>query len=219
MQYDYVLMSMQSVDHQDIYALVSSGGLKQNILVDCIADKTSERPAFKQLIGKLTLGDTLTIGSLHQLGTDLSAIPNAWQRIARTQKVEIRVLDMESSTPLPGDEMRSTINSLSPKLFNYLYKTESHYRKQRQAEDIAQSLVQGNKFGSKPKERPSGYRDMYEAWRRKRVTEREAARKPNVAHGLFIKWVIMDMAREGKQRPMISLRSAEDAGDAVKVAS
>lgn len=143
MQYGYALMSMQSVDHQSSDMLASNGMLKQNILVDCMADKTSDRPAFDQLPGKLKLGDALTICSLNQLEIDLSAISEAWRQITRTQKAEICILDMESSISISNSEMHSTIINVFSQLLNYLYKTKGRYRKQRQAEGSSQALARG----------------------------------------------------------------------------
>lgn len=143
MQYGHVLMSRQSVYHQSIDMLASNGVLRQNILVDCMADKTSDRPAFDQLPGKLKLGDALTICSLNQLEIDLSAISKAWRQIICTQKAEICILDMESSIRILNSEMHSTIINVFPQLLNYLYKAKGHYRKQRQAEGSSQALARG----------------------------------------------------------------------------
>lgn len=200
MQYGYVQMSMQSINNQSIDALLSCGILKQNILVDCIADKCSDRPAFQQLISKLKPGDTIIVCSLSQLGADLSAIAKTWIQITQEKKGKICVLDMENIFLISQDEMNRVMEDTFPQLLLYLFKTESHYRKQRQAEGIAQSLAQGKKFGPRPMEKPAEYQALYEAWKHKAVTGREAAKRLHISATTFAKWAKNDMAMEGHRQ-------------------
>ena len=73
-------------------------------------------------------------------------------------------------------------------LLSYVAETERAYIRQRQAEGIAAAKARGVKFGRSPKERPSEFAELKEAWERGEVSARTASKRLGIAHGTFKLW-------------------------------
>ena len=57
------------------------------------------------------------------------------------------------------------------------------------SEMIAAAKAQGVRFGRKPMERPEGYARLKAQWAAGNLSAREAARKLNITHQTFLRWV------------------------------
>lgn len=189
--YGYVRVSSkdQNEDRQ-IIAMTEFGVEPGHILIEKQSGKDFERPQYKRLLRRLKPGDTLVIKSIDRLGRNYEEILEQWRVITKEKQAAIVVLDMPLLDTRQGRDLTGTlIADIVLQLLSYVAQTEREFIHQRQAEGIAAAKARGVHFGAKPKERPENYQQVYQNWREKRISAREAARLLHVSHSTFFRWV------------------------------
>ena len=95
MRYGYIRVSSveQNEDRQYI-ALKEEGIANKNIYTDKISGKSFDRPQYRRLMKKLTVGDVLYVQSIDRLGRNYVEIQEQWRRLTKEKGVDIVVLDM-----------------------------------------------------------------------------------------------------------------------------
>ena len=73
-------------------------------------------------------------------------------------------------------------------LLSYVAQTEREFIHQRQAEGIAVAKAQGVRFGRPPLAQPKEFPAVHQAWLKKEISAREAARRLSVTHKTFLRW-------------------------------
>lgn len=93
--YGYIRVSTreQNEDRQ-VLAMRGYGIPDSAIVMDKQSGKDFERPGYKQLIKKLSPGDTLVIKSIDRLGRNYEEILEQWRILTKEKHVRIIVLDM-----------------------------------------------------------------------------------------------------------------------------
>lgn len=110
--------------------------------------------------------------------------------ITKEKGAAIVVLDMPLLDTRRNRDLTGTlIADIVLQLLSYVAQTEREMIRQRQAEGIAVAKAQGVRFGRPPKERPEEFAAVYQAWQRKEISAREAARRLDVTHKTFLRWV------------------------------
>ena len=99
--------------------------------------------------------------------------------------LDMPLLDTRQNRSLTG----TLIADIVLQLLSYVAQTEREFIHQRQAEGIAAAQARGVRFGPPCKARPEGFQACLEAWQRGEISAREAARRLNVAHKTFLRWV------------------------------
>ena len=190
--YGYIRVSTreQSAARQ-IIAMQDFGVLAGNVFLDKQSGKDFQRQDYQRLLRKLKPDDTLVIKSIDRLGRNYSEILEQWRIITKERQASIVVIDM----PLLDTRQKARdltgvfIADLILQILSYVAQMEREFIRQRQSEGIAAAKARGVRFGREPMTRSALFEETHEAWGRSEISAREAARRLNVHHTTFLKWV------------------------------
>ena len=185
--YGYIRVSSkdQKEDRQQI-ALKEVGVERQNIYVDKQSGKDFNRPQYKKMLRKLKKDDLLYIKSIDRLGRNYEEILQQWRILTKEKGVDIVVLDMPLLDTRRGKDLMGTfLSDIVLQVLSFVAENERTNIKQRQAEGIAAAKAQGIKFGRPPLPLPDNFYEVHKAWRRKKITLKQAAEACNMPVGTF----------------------------------
>lgn len=194
MEYGYVRVSTKEQNEaRQLIALRKFGIGDDYIYIDKQSGSDFERKNYSRLIKRLKAEDVIVIKSIDRLGRNYDEILEQWRVITKEKRAAIVVLDMPLlDTRLARDLTGTLIADIILQLLSYVAQTEREFIRQRQAEGIAAAKQRGVKFGRRPKVRPKDYEAVKMLWKRKEISAREAARRLEITHGTFLKWVRAD---------------------------
>ena len=208
--YGYIRVSArdQNEDRQRI-AMREAGVDERNIFLDKQSGKDFERPGWRRLLKKLKPGDTLIVKSIDRLGRNYDEILEQWRCITKEKGAAVVVLDMPLLDTRQGRDLTGTlIADIVLQLLSYVAQTEREFIRRRQAEGIAAAKEKGIRFGRKPLDRPPQYPEIKAQWQNGCFSAREAAKRLNVSHKTFLKWINTD--REEKSIPLAPCPESPD---------
>ena len=189
-KYGYARVSTtgQKEDRQ-LDELLKSGICKKDIYIDKQSGKDFKRPQYMRLYKKLKKDDLLVIKSIDRLGRNYSEIQQEWQKITKTKKADIIVLDMPLlDTTKSKDLLGTFIADLVLQLLSFVAENERINILQRQAEGIEAAKKRGVKFG-RPKFVPTKeYVLNYTLWKDKRISAHEGAENCNMPLWAFYRY-------------------------------
>jgi len=190
--YGYIRVSTrdQNEDRQ-LVAMRDFGVTDGNIFIDKQSGKDFNRQGYRRLLKKLKPGDTLVIKSIDRLGRDYDEILQHWRSLTKEQHIAIVVLDMPllDTRQKERDLTGTVIADIVLQLLSYVAQQEREFICQRQAEGIAAAKARGVRFGRPPMERPAMFGEVRDAWERKEISAREAARRLEVNRMTFHAWM------------------------------
>ncbi len=189
--YGYVRVSTKEQNEaRQVIAMHEFGVNEQNIFIEKQSGKDFNRPQYKRLLRKIKAGDTLVIKSIDRLGRNYDEIIEQWRIISKEKQAAIVVLDMPLLDTRQGCDLTGTlIADIVLQLLSYVAQMEREFIKRRQAEGIAAAKARGIHFGPKPMERPTDFENCRQAWKKGEISAREAARRLNISHKTFLRWV------------------------------
>ena len=188
--YGYIRVSSkdQNEDRQRI-ALQELAVPEKNIYMDKQSGKDFDRPQYKRLLRKMKKDDLLYIKSIDRLGRDYEEILKQWRILTKETGIDIVVLDMPLLDTRRNRDLTGTlIADIVLQLLSYVAQTEREFIRQRQAEDIAAAKAQGVRLGRPPLAQPKEFPAVHQAWLKKEISAREAARRLSVTHKTFLRW-------------------------------
>ena len=194
MEYGYVRVSTKEQNEaRQLIALRKFGIGDDHIYIDKQSGSDFERKNYSRLMKRLKEEDVIVIKSIDRLGRNYDEILEQWRVITKEKRAAIVVLDIPLlDTRLARDLTGTLIADIILQLLSYVAQTEREFIRQRQAEGIAAAKQRGVKFGRRPKARPKDYEAVKMLWKRKEISAREAARRLEITHGTFLKWVRAD---------------------------
>ena len=187
MRYGYIRVSSveQNEDRQYI-ALKEEGIANKNIYTDKISGKSFDRPQYRRLMKKLTVGDVLYVQSIDRLGRNYVEIQEQWRRLTKEKGVDIVVIDMPLLDTRKNKDLLGTfIADVVLQVLSFVAENERDNIRKRQAEGIAAAKARGVKFGRPPRPLPDNFYEVHKAWRDKKITLKEAAAACNLPVGTF----------------------------------
>lgn len=189
--YGYVRVSTKEQNEgRQLIAMREFGIADKNVIVEKQSGKDFERPKYKTLLKMLKPGDTFVIKSIDRLGRNYDEILEQWRFLTKQKEVAIVVLDMPLLDTRQGRDLTGVlIADIVLQLLSYVAQTEREFIRQRQAEGIAAAKANGVQFGRPPKERPEIFETLQEAWQRKELSARSAAKQLGIDHKTFLLWV------------------------------
>jgi len=189
--YGYVRVSTREQNEaRQLIAMEEFGVTPENVFLDKQSGKDFDRPEYKKLLGLLHKDDVLVVKSIDRLGRNYDDILEQWRIITKEKQAAIVVLDMPLLDTRSNRDLTGTlIADIVLQLLSYVAETERAFIKQRQAEGIAAAKRRGVRFGPPAREKPEGFEEMADSWRRGDISAREAGRKLGVPHTTFLKWV------------------------------
>ena len=190
MEYGYARVSTKEQNEQrQIVALEEFGLDRKQIFTDKQSGKDFERTNYRKLVRRLKEGDTLVVKSIDRLGRNYEEILEQWRIITKDKGAAIVVLDMPLlDTRRNGDLTGTLLADIVLQLLRYVAQTEREFSRQRQAEGIAVAKAQGVRFGRPPLAQPKEFPAVHQAWLKKEISAREAARRLSVTHKTFLRW-------------------------------
>jgi len=178
----------QKEDRQ-VDELIEYGVLQQNIYIDKQSGKDFKRSEYVKLYKKLKKDDLLIIKSIDRLGRNYAEIQQEWQKITKTKKADIIVLDMPLlDTTKAKDLLGTFIADLVLQLLSFVAENERANILQRQAEGIKAAQKRGVKFGRPPFVISEEYIRNYKLWQNKKITARKGAENCNMPLWAFYKY-------------------------------
>ena len=187
-KYAYIRVSTkeQNIDRQ-LAALEPYRIPEGNIYCDYLSGKDFNRPAYKQLLGKLKLGDLLIVKSIDRLGRNYNDILVQWQNITKDIGADILVLDMEllDTREKNGSLTGTLIADIVLQIMAYFAQTEREAIRQRQAEGIAAAKAKGKHLGRKSKPLPMNFECICTQCCAGEISTRTAAADLGMSHTTF----------------------------------
>lgn len=185
--YGYMRVSTreQNEDRQRI-ALLERGVPEKNIYMDKLSGKDFNRPQYQKLLRKLDGGAVLFIKSIDRLGRSYADLNEQWRIITKEKGADIVVIDMPIlDTRREKNLLGTLISDIVLTLFSYAAENERVNIRQRQAEGIAAAKARGVKFGRPELPPPDCFREVHSAWRKKKLTLKQAAEICGMPEGTF----------------------------------
>jgi len=175
----------QNEDRQKI-ALLEVGVPESNIYMDKMSGKDFERPQYKRMLRKLDANTVLFVKSIDRLGRNYADLNEQWRIITKEKCADIVIIDMPILDTRSEKNLMSTlISDIVLDLLSYVAENERINIRQRQAEGIAAAKVRGVKFGRPALPLPDNFYDVCEAWKSKKISQREAAKACHMAESTF----------------------------------
>ena len=191
--YGYIRVSTISQREDRQWAALGEFGIpRENVFVDKQSGKDFERPAWSDLMARLSENDTLVVKSLDRLGRNYDEMTKQLDIITREKGAAIVVIDLpllDTRNRYGNDLTAKLISNLVIQVFSYVAETERDMNHQRAMEGIAAARARGVKFGRKPMKKPRGYNALREQWEWKEISARKAAKTLGVSTPTFLKWV------------------------------
>ncbi len=191
-KYAYIRVSSkeQSIARQ-VDAMEKEEIDKKNHYIDMQSGKDFERKNYQKLLRKLKAGDELYIKSIDRLGRNYDEIISQWRKITKEKEVDIIVLDF------PLLDTRHQVNGIPGKfiadivlqILSYVAQIERENTHQRQEEGIRSAKARGVKFGRPLKPFPEEFEDVYQLYKKEKLSKRECARRLSTNHVTFTNMV------------------------------
>ena len=188
--YGYARVSTvgQKEDRQ-LDELLNYGVHEKNIYIDKQSGKDFKRPEYRKIYKRLKKDDLLVIKSIDRLGRNYAEILHEWQKITKTKKADIIVLDMPLlDTTNAKDLLGTLIADLVLQLLSFVAENERVNILQRQAEGIAAAKKRGVRFGRPKKIFTEEYITNYMLWKDKKITAKQAAENCGIPLWEFYKY-------------------------------
>ena len=190
--YGYIRVSTLSQrDDRQWMAMEDFGIPKECVFVDKQSGKDFERPAYKEMMERLTPGDTLVVKSLDRLGRNYDEMTKQLDIITKEKEVAIVVIDLpllDTRNKYGDDLTAKLISNLVIQVFSYVAETERNMNHQRTREGLAAARARGVQLGRKPMDKPTGYESVLAQWQNKSLSARKAAKLLEVSTPTFLKW-------------------------------
>lgn len=154
---------------------------EENVFIDRQSGKDFNRPEYQRLISTLQEGDIVYFHSIDRMGRNYDMIIEEWNRITKTIKADIVILDMPllDTTTKNSDLTGKLIADIVLQLLSYVAQREREAIKQRQAEGIAIAVEEG-KFRKKDIDMELFAELQNEVYIHKTMTVVEACDKLNI---------------------------------------
>ena len=189
--YGYVRVSTkEQCEDRQLLALLAFPVQAEHIFMDKLSGKDFNRPQYRRLIRKLVPGDVLVVKSIDRLGRNYEEILQQWRFITKEKRADVVVLDMPLlDTRKSGRDLTGTfIADLVLQILSYVAQTERENIRQRQQEGIRAAKLRGVQFGRPRKNVPEAFYPLRDAWVRREIASREAARRLDISQDTFLRW-------------------------------
>lgn len=168
--------SREQHDDRQRIALLEAGVPEDQIYVDKQSGKDFERIQYRRMLEKLDKDSVLFVKSIDRLGRNYADLNEQWRMITKEKGADIVVLDMPAlDTRREKNLLGTFISDVILALLSYVAENERINIHQRQEEGIAAARAKGVKFGRPAKPLPDNFYEVYQQWKEKKLTVKEAA--------------------------------------------
>lgn len=162
------------------------------IFIEKASGKDFKRPEYQLMKRMLREGDVIYIKSLDRLGRNKQMILDEWHELVKIKKISIVVLDMPLLDTRNYNNMNGLENLISDiilQLLSYMAEDERIRIKERQKEGIRIAKNKGVKFGRKKILPGENFKDIYEEWKKGKITAVKAMELVNMKNNTFYRRV------------------------------
>ena len=187
MTYGYIRVSTKEQKEDRQYIALNEYGKKvDRIFIDKQSGKDFNRVEYQKMLKLVRKGDVIIVKSIDRFGRNYNEIIEQWRMITKTIGADIVVLDMPIlDTTRNKDLLGTLISDLVLQLLSYVAENERINIKQRQYEGIEAAKKKGVKFGRPKKYHPEKYAEIYEKFKRKEITQKEAMKLMGVCQTTY----------------------------------
>lgn len=193
MQKVYAYVRVSSVDQNEERQLVAMREKQvpeENIYIDKQSGKDFERPQYQRLVSRLQSGDLLYLLSIDRLGRNYVEIQNQWRILTKEIGIDICVIDMPLlDTRQHKDLMGTFIADLVLQILSFVSQSERENIRKRQAQGIAAAKARGVHIGRPEKKLPEDFPEIVKAWKKNKITLREAVERSGLGKTTFYRRV------------------------------
>lgn len=158
-------------------------------LVDKATGTNTNRDKLQLMLQVVGEGDLVVIKSIDRLSRNYKECKQLWEQITN-KGADIVVIDMPIlDTRQNKDLLGNLITDLFLTILGYVAEQETEFRKQRQAEGIAVAKAQGKHLGRPKATYPNNWTVVYNQWKHKEITGKEAMETMNLKRTTFYKLV------------------------------
>ena len=181
--------SLRAIEDDERQVMLSAGVEEQNIFVDKVAGKDSERKEYNKMLESLQPGDVVFIRNLDSLGDSYDDIIEQWKVITKEKQADIVVLDAPMLDTRKGKEIIGSF--LSDVLLATLSAVSIVEKKKHTAtivkvtNAIAKAQKRGVRFGRPEVPVPDNFDEIVASWKDGRLSAREAAKMTGLTEGTF----------------------------------
>lgn len=159
---------------------------EENIYIDKQSGKDFNRPQYKRMLRKVKENDLIYIKSIDRLGRNYEEILEQWKVITKDKGADLYVIDLPIlDTRREKNLLGTFISDLVLTLLSYVAENERTTIRQRQAEGIAAAKARGVHFGRTPKPLPVNFHEVYQKWKMRKITVKEAAEQCGMPQTTF----------------------------------
>ena len=179
MKIGYIRVSTQEQNTVRQEVLMETLGVEQ-IYIDKMSGKNSERPQLKEMMSYVRRGDTVIVESISRFARNTRDLLELVEQLA-AKGVEFVSQKESIDTATPTGKFMLTV-------FGAVAELEREYILQRQREGIEIAKSQGKYRGRKPISSPEFYR-VAAQWQRVELTAVQAMKKLNMSKATFYRKV------------------------------
>ena len=185
--YGYVRVSSrdQSEDRQ-LIAMKKLGVPEYNIYVDKESGRDFDRPMYREMVRELNKNDLVYIKSIDRLGRNYKEIVEQWQFLTRDVQADIVVIDMPLLDTRRGKDLLGTfLSDIVLQVLSFVAENERDNIRSRQREGIEAAKERGVKFGRPRNPLPDNFPEIYDQWKRRKISAPEAAAVCGLSRSTF----------------------------------
>lgn len=175
--YGYIrVSSTDQNEERQLLAMSQRAVPRKNLYIDKQSGKDFDRPQYRRMLRHIKPGDLLYILSIDRLGRNYQEIQEQWRVLTKDKRADVCVIDMPLlDTRVGKDLMGAFIADLVLQILSFVAQKERENIRCRQQEGIAAAKARGVKFGRPPQPLPKNFDELYQAWRKKQISLRQAA--------------------------------------------
>lgn len=145
--YVRVSLEIQNIDRQ-LLEMLELGIPRENIFIDKLSGKTTDRESYQQMKRHLRKGDILVIKSIDRFGRNSKDIIRDWKYFVENRKVDIVVLDMPLlDTRDRKDLLGNLISDIVLQVLSFVAQMERENISQRTREGMDRAFERGVHIG------------------------------------------------------------------------
>jgi DNA invertase Pin-like site-specific DNA recombinase len=192
----YAYVRVSALDQNETRQLDAMTVLKippQNIFIEKLSGKNTQRPRLQALLAAVQFGDTITVESISRFARNTRALLELVEQLT-VKGVEFISLKERIDTTTPTGKFMLTV-------FGAVAELERGYLLQRQAEGIAAARARGKHLGRPVKKPPKNLGNLIKRWESKEILLQKVLDGcGGVCAAAFYKWLAEYRSIKGKKR-------------------
>lgn len=162
---------------------------EENIIVDKMSGKDLYRTEYQALKGAMGLrpGDTLYVMSLDRLSRNKQDIKNELQWF-KENDVTLKILELPTTMidlPLEQKWIGDMVTNILIEVMSSIAQQEREQIRKRQRQGIEAAKKKGKHLGRPRIEEPDNFLEVYNKWKEKRITAKEAMKLLGIKSNTF----------------------------------